>query len=60
MYHGEKTVTLQEKGKEGNHEHQEDTNDATFDPLEHGSQLVTTVRGIQWLSSRVVLADGDR
>jgi len=52
-----KTQTLEEKRQEGNHEHQENTDNATLDPGEDGVEVVASRLATNELSRRRVLAD---
>ena len=44
MYSSAAKRTLQEERQEGNHEDQEDTDDATIDPGENGTEVVASLR----------------
>ena len=49
--------TLQEQRQEGNEEHDEDTDDATTNPIEDGCQVVAAVKSTNELSSGSVLTN---
>jgi hypothetical protein len=51
--------TLNEQRQEGNHEHQEDTDDATMNPVEYGRQVVAAVHARQNSTSGSILTYQD-
>ena len=48
---------MKEQGQEGDHEHQEDTDDAVFDPSKDGNEVVATRLVSKELSAIGVPAD---